>query len=65
MSIDDYYKHFQQMQLVHLDLNALYFTELKDNLETKKIKWISLKHDGAWIKGQTAGGNYKKKLNSY
>lgn len=53
MSFKDFQRHFQRLEICNLSPDSLEEDELA---ETGKKKWEMSVHEGAWIRGATAGG---------
>ncbi|CAG7722886.1 unnamed protein product [Allacma fusca] len=53
MSFKDFQRHFQRVEICNLSPDSLEEDELE---ETGKKKWEMSVHEGAWIRGATAGG---------
>jgi hypothetical protein len=55
MSFEDFFREFDAIDFVHINLNAFY--NVGKEYE-RMIEWDSKIFTGAWIKGKTAGGLY-------
>ena len=55
MSFEDFFREFDSIDFVHINLNAFY--NVGKEYE-RMIEWDNKFFTGAWIKGKTAGGLY-------
>ena len=55
ISYEDFLKQFDDVDFVHVDLNAFYSTDSDYN---NTFKWINKTFVGSWVKGKNAGGTY-------
>jgi hypothetical protein len=55
MSFEDFFREFDSIDFVHINLNAFY--NVGKEYE-RMIEWDNKFFTGAWVKGKTAGGLY-------
>ena len=62
MSLIDFLTHYETIEICHLTPDIIYsqMTGVKSS-----HPWNMIQHDGAWIKGQTAGGCRQHYLETY
>ena len=53
MSFEDFSKEFEDIDFVHVNLNAFYTNHGDYN---NNFKWINKNFNGAWVKNKNAGG---------
>ncbi len=54
ISFEDYYKSFQRVHFIHVDLEV--YAKI-DKFDVKS-KWLSSEFEGAWVKGVNSGGKF-------